>query len=509
VAASGIGEYKMFKSLKIKLAIAASLLVIIIITVYSLVSVLTRREQLKNEIQDGVIAFAQMTVAPICQSYYLYYTSGYFKFRGSLSNFLRMNGNITEIQIIDVNGEVKFDSRQMDIEHSAIPKKPELYEPGLMERVKRLDLSYKIISSADNQEAISVVMPYIEEWGRHRLSVRFVGSFAALGYLIRSSLSQVLITGLLFVLLGSVLAYFMAKSITDPIHQLTVAARDIGAGKLDQEVAVKTDDEIGSLADNFNIMTRQLKVNLEALSESYDRLSQANAELMELDRLKSNFIANVSHELKTPLTTISGYADYLAMEKLGPLTETQRKGIEVMRRNIKRLTRQIKDLLDFITIESGHFMVEQHPFDIRALLDETAANYQAELDKKKLEIVIDAPEKLTVIGDRDRILQVVDNLVMNALKFTSRGYIKLKAQPDGEGAARIEVSDSGVGIPQEAVPRIFERFHQLDGSSTRKYGGVGLGLAIVKSILDAHQSAIEVTSQTGKGSCFTFKLPLE
>ena len=462
----------MFKSLKIKLAIAASLLVIIIITVYSLVSVLTRREQLKNEIQDGVIAFAQMTVAPICQSYYLYYTSGYFKFRGSLSNFLRMNGNITEIQIIDVNGEVKFDSRQMDIEHSAIPKKPELYEPGLMERVKRLDLSYKIISSADNQEAISVVMPYIEEWGRHRLSVRFVGSFAALGYLIRSSLSQVLITGLLFVLLGSVLAYFMAKSITDPIHQLTVAARDIGAGKLDQEVNVKTDDEIGSLADNFNIMTRQLKANLEALSESYDRLSQANAELMELDRLKSNFIANVSHELKTPLTTISGYADYLAMEKLGPLTETQRKGIE-------------------------------------ALLDETAANYQAELDKKKLEIVIDAPEKLTVIGDRDRILQVVDNLVMNALKFTSRGYIKLKAQPDGEGAARIEVSDSGVGIPQEAVPRIFERFHQLDGSSTRKYGGVGLGLAIVKSILDAHQSAIEVTSQTGKGSCFSFKLPLE
>ncbi|MBU1355466.1 MAG: HAMP domain-containing histidine kinase [Candidatus Edwardsbacteria bacterium] len=499
----------MFKSIKIKLAIAASLLVIIIISVYSLVSVMTRREQLKKEIQAGVISFAQMTVAPICQNYYIYYTSGYFKFRGLLANYFKMNDNITEIQIIDVNGVVMFDSRQMDTGRSGIILKPESYEPDLMERVKRLDLSHKIIRIADNQEIISVVMPYIGEWGRHRLSVRFVGSFAALGYLARSSLNQVLITGVIFVLLGSLLAYFMAKSITDPIHQLTVAARDIGAGKLDHEVDVKSDDEIGSLADNFNIMTRQLKVNLEALSESYDRLSQANAELMELDRLKSNFIANVSHELKTPLTTISGYADYLAMEKLGPLTETQRKGIEVMRRNIKRLTRQIKDLLDFITIESGHFIVEQKPFDIRTLFDEAAANYQAELDKKKLKLIIEAPEALNVVGDRERILQVVDNLVMNALKFTSKGHINLTAEAGPDGKARIEVSDTGVGIPRESVPRIFERFHQLDGSSTRKYGGVGLGLAIVKSILDAHQSTVEVTSQSGKGSRFTFKLPLE
>lgn len=497
----------MFKSLKIKLSMAASLLVIIIISVYSLVSVITRREQLKKEIQDGVGAFAQMTVSPICQSYYIYYTSGYFKFRGILANFFRMNDNIIEIQIIDVNGEIKFDSKQMDRVYSSGFGKADKYEPDLMERVKRLDLSQRTIRTDEGQEAISVVMPYIEEWGRHRLSVRYVGSFAALGDLTRSSLRQVLITGLLFVLLGSFLAYIMARSITDPISQLTVAARDIGSGKLDREVSVTTDDEIGTLADNFNTMARQLKDNLEALSESYDKLSQANAELMELDRLKSNFIANVSHELKTPLTTISGYADYLAMEKLGPLTDTQRKGIEVMRRNIKRLTRQIKDLLDFITIESGHFSVELKAFDIRALLDEIAVNYQAELDKKKLKIMVEAPERLEVVGDRERIFQVVDNLVMNALKFTSQGYIKLTAKPATDDLVLIEVSDTGVGIHPESVPRIFERFHQLDGSSTRKYGGVGLGLAIVKSILDAHQSSIEVKSAPGQGSQFAFTLP--
>ncbi len=497
----------MFKSIKLKLATTASLLIIAIIFVYSLVTVLNRREQLKREIQEGVVSFAQMTVRPLCQSYYLYYNSGYYKFRGDVTNLFKMNENILEIQIIDVNGQVGFDSRNMDGGQITAKDDPELYEPGLMERVKRLDLSQKIIELPDKNKAISVVMPYIEEWGRHRLSVRYVASFMALNYLIKNSIKQVIITSLLFVVLGSVLAFFIARTITDPISRLTIATKDIGAGKLDHKVNVKSNDEIGYLADNFNQMAKQLKDNLEALAESHDRLSLANAELMELGRLKSNFIANVSHELKTPLTAISGYADYLIMEKLGPLTDTQRKGIEVMRRNIKRLTRQIKDLLDFITIESGHFIIDVKPFNIRALFEETMTNHQAEADKKKLRIKLDAPDALNVMGDRERIMQVVDNLVMNAIKFTPRGFITLSAEIDNENMVKIVVVDTGVGIPTESVPKIFERFHQLDGSSARKFSGVGLGLAIVKSILDAHQSAIQVTSTPGKGSRFSFCLP--
>lgn len=497
----------MFKSIKLKLAIGASLLIVAIIAVYSLVTVLNRREQLKKEIQGNVVSFAQMTVKPLCQSYYLYYNSGYYKFRGDVTNLFKMNENILEIQIIDVNGQVRFDSRNMNEGHLLIKSDPKLYEPDLMERVKRLDLSQKIILLADKNKAISVVMPYIEEWGRHRLSVRYVASFAALNYLIKNSIKQVIITSLVFVVLGSIMAFFIAKTITDPISRLTIATKDIGAGKLDHKVNVKSNDEIGYLADNFNMMAKQLKDNLEALAESHDRLSLANAELMELDRLKSNFIANVSHELKTPLTAISGYADYLVMEKLGPLTDTQRKGIEVMRRNIKRLTRQIKDLLDFVTIESGHFIIDVKPFDIRALFEETVANHQAEADKKKLKIELNAPDALNIMGDRERIMQVIDNLVMNAIKFTPRGFITLSAEIDQRNMVVIEVADTGVGIPTESIPKIFERFHQLDGSSTRKFSGVGLGLAIVKSILDAHQSTIQVTSIPGKGSRFSFCLP--
>ncbi|MDI6740612.1 MAG: HAMP domain-containing sensor histidine kinase, partial [Candidatus Edwardsbacteria bacterium] len=357
-------------------------------------------------------------------------------------------------------------------------------------------------------QALSVVMPYIEEWGRHRVSVRYVASFAALSSMLRLMALQVLLATLIFVITGSALAYVTARRITDPISRLTVAAREIGQGQLDQTVPVASNDEIGELASNFNQMTKQLKENMEALADSYDRLSQANMELLELDKLKSEFIANVSHELRTPLTAISGYADYLFLEKLGPLTDSQRKGIEVMRRNVRRLTNQIKDLLDFTTIEAGHFTAEMQPFDLRNLLDEVTANHQAEVEKKRLKLVVDMTEPLTVSADRERIVQVIDNLIINAIKFTNQGGITIMIRRREPDLAQIAVADTGIGIPRELIPRIFERFQQLDGSSTRRFGGIGLGLAIVKSILDLHHSEIRVESETNRGTTFTFVLPL-
>jgi signal transduction histidine kinase len=287
-----------------------------------------------------------------------------------------------------------------------------------------------------------------------------------------------------------------------------VAAREIGQGQLDQAVAVGANDEIGELASNFNQMTRQLKENMEALADSYDRLSQANMELLELDKLKSEFIANVSHELRTPLTAISGYADYLFLEKLGPLTDSQRKGIEVMRRNVRRLTKQIKDLLDFTTIEAGHFTASPRPFELHTLLDEVMVNHQAEVEKKRLKLALDMDGPMTVNADRERISQVMDNLIINAVKFTNQGGITIAVRREESARARISVADTGIGIPRELIPRIFERFQQLDGSTTRRFGGVGLGLAIVKSILDIHQSEIRVESEPNRGTTFTFSLPL-
>lgn len=463
---------------------------------------------LKRQHSRDALAYARMSARTVAEAHQSYYASGYYKFREIVSNLMSMNRYVERIQILDINGEIRFDSRDLEAGTMLGRDKPRVDDPGLMDRIKRLDITWQEATQEDGKRRLEIITPYIEEWGRHRLSVRYLASFDALAQLFRNTLMQVLLLTLVFVLLGAALAYAAARQVTEPISRLTVAAREMGRGQLEQEVPVRSDDEIGELAQNFNQMALQLKENLEALAESYEQLSQANLELRKLDQLKSEFIANISHELRTPLTAIAGYADYLAMEKLGPLTDTQHNGLEVMRRNIRRLMRQIKELLDFTTIEAGHLAVEIRPFDLKPLMDEVVDTLRTELEKKKLWIRLEVPEGVRVMADRERIGQVMDNLIINAVKFTSQGGVTIKAVPQGDDRMRLTITDTGIGIPPDSIHKVFERFQQLDGSSTRRYGGVGLGLAIVKSILDAHKIAIEVRSTLGQGTEFTFDLPL-
>jgi signal transduction histidine kinase len=163
------------------------------------------------------------------------------------------------------------------------------------------------------------------------------------------------------------------------------------------------------------------------------------------------------------------------------------------------------ELVDITSIEAGHLLLNETSFEIRPLLDEVSSNYRAEAHKKKLKVLSSSPDRVRVRGDRDRIIQVMDNLVENALKFSQSGIITLSAEAVAQKVL-ISVSDTGAGIPAEFLPRIFDRFYQVDGSSTRKYGGVGLGLSIVKAIVEAHGGKIEVSSRLGGGTTFSFEL---
>jgi len=247
---------------------------------------------------------------------------------------------------------------------------------------------------------------------------------------------------------------------------------------------------------------------LEELASSYDRLNKANFELVELDRLKSDFIGIVSHELKTPLTTLMGYTDYFINGKLGQLTGQQTKAFEAMFRSVKKLNKQISDLLDFTRIESGKLAVAAERFGLKELLDEVVAGQRVLAERKGLRIKRHIGEPFTVTADRARIAQVLDNLVVNAVKFTEQGLIELIAEPAPDRQVKISVTDTGQGIPEESLPRVFDRFYQVEGSSSRKYAGMGLGLAIVKAIVEAHGGEVQVRSTIGKGTTFSFNLPL-
>ena len=491
-------------SLKIKFAAAISLLVVAILLVNATATVLTRRRQLKAEIAANVNSFAGLTSPQIGQSFDLHYASGYYKFRGLITGLLKINQHLESIQVIDMDGLVLFDSRAMDA--PAFNGQRSKAEPLVLQRAKWMEPSQSSIRLADGSEGLDIVVPYFDEWGRHRISVRYLAGFRSLGQLVSAALGQVLLLTVFFVALGIFLAYLTARAITEPITRLTLTIRQVGQGNIGQQVKINTNDELGELAGDFNLMSQQIKENMAALSDSYEKLYQANLSLRELDKLKSQFIANVSHELKSPLTAIVGYTEYLLDGKMGPISPPQQKGLEVIRRNLKKLTQQIVELVDITSIEAGRMALNEAPFEIKTLLEEAASNYRAEAHKKKLKVVVSSPGNLRARGDRDRIMQVMDNLVENALKFSQSGSITLTAESVSPKVL-ISVSDTGAGIPAEFLPRIFDRFYQVDGSSTRKYGGVGLGLSIVKAIVEAHGGKVEVSSRLGGGTSFSFELP--
>ena len=309
-------------------------------------------------------------------------------------------------------------------------------------------------------------------------------------------------------LLGVFVALLLSRRIVRPLSQLTAGAARFAEGHLDGRLDIRTGDELEVLARTFNHMASHLDALIAALAAGNRALQQSNVELRELDRLKSDLLANVSHELRTPLTTLKGYIEALHEELLGPLTEAQREALEVSSRSLDRLLFMINELLSFARFESGATQLERQPLDLAALARQVVDGALATRGPG-LNFRLDVEPRLPPVdADGPRIAQVLDNLLTNALKFTlDNGRVEVRLWRDG-GEVVAEVADTGIGIAREELPRIFERFYQVQSSSTRKYGGIGLGLAIVRQILDAHGAAIEVASEPGKGSTFRFRLPV-
>jgi NtrC-family two-component system sensor histidine kinase KinB len=225
-----------------------------------------------------------------------------------------------------------------------------------------------------------------------------------------------------------------------------------------------------------------------------------------LDRLKSDMVSTVSHELKTPLTSVQMAIHLLLEELVGPLTPKQVELLLAARQDSDRILTMINDLLDLTRIEQGRVQLEQTQVPANELLDEAVKRFQPQAQARGLSLNSELHhDKLTVMVDRERIEHVFDNLIMNAIQHTPRGgSVSLGVLADGE-RARFVVRDTGEGIPQEHAARIFEKFYRVP--STAHTGGAGLGLAIVREIVTAHGGQIEVSSPPGKGATFTFTLP--
>jgi signal transduction histidine kinase len=282
---------------------------------------------------------------------------------------------------------------------------------------------------------------------------------------------------------------------------------------LNHRLDLKTGDEIEILADEFNEMATHLREAYTGLerkvAERTQELTIANEKLGEASQLKSQFLANVNHELRTPMSAIIGYARLILRATEGQISRLQRENLEDLLRNAERLLNQIDSLLEFSKIEAGKMALHVEPVKVNEVVQRAISTIEPTLNGAHVRIVREIGSDLPVLNtDREKLGQIVLNLLDNAVKFTERGEVKIVASQQN-GSLRLVVSDTGIGIEKEDLNKIFEEFHRGDSSSTENYRGTGLGLAIVKQFVHLLGGDVTVESEVGKGSTFTVNLPLE
>ncbi|MGC8826719.1 MAG: GAF domain-containing protein [Anaerolineae bacterium] len=283
----------------------------------------------------------------------------------------------------------------------------------------------------------------------------------------------------------------------------------IGTLSVDDSVPNAFDPEEGRLLTIAAAQAAAMIENArlyESLKERARRLKLAYDELKELNRLKSEFVQNVSHELRTPLTFIRGYVDLLLEGALGDLNEQQREALRIVSNKTETLTRLVGDIISLQRAEMAS--LDLAPVSLADVIDMALRGAEAAAQEANLQLICKVPPDLDpVFGDRARLGQVLDNLIGNALKFTPPGGLIEVSVEDVGDYERVLVRDTGIGIPSDKLEKIFEPFYQIDGSTTRRFGGAGLGLAIVKQIVEAHGGQVGVISELGKGSTFFFTVP--
>lgn len=281
--------------------------------------------------------------------------------------------------------------------------------------------------------------------------------------------------------LALVLGAILAGTISRPVRELTDATKALASGELGHQVPVRTKDEIGELAQSFN---------------------QMSADLARSNQLRRQMTADIAHDLRTPLSVILGYSEALADDKLPGTPETY----EAMHRQAQHLNRLIEDLRTLSLADAGQISLVRRPIEPRGLLEHTALAYLPAAEAQGITFEVEEVDAPLIVVDPDRILQVLGNLVSNALRHTpAGGYVVLSATTEA-GQVRLRVRDSGPGIPEEDLPHIFERFYR--GDKVRQSDGAsGLGLAIARSLVEAHGGRITAENVTG-GALFSVVLPL-
>ena len=312
----------------------------------------------------------------------------------------------------------------------------------------------------------------------------FFGSIGDTFRFISEFLWQFLLAGALAALIALLMARWLARGMTQPLRDMAAAARRMEQGDYSVRVHTTSRDEVGQLAAAFNRMSEELE---------------------NLENSRRDLVANVSHELKTPIAAIRAHLENLLDGVESPEPET----LQVMLTQSERLGRLVEQLLDLSRLESGEVPLHREPMSLAPLVSQVVSEIQVSRPDRTVSLESEVTEELPPVqADRERVHQVLFNLVDNAVRFTPPGGAVTVSAHTHNGSVEVAVTDTGVGIGPEHLPRLFERFYRVDPARSREDGGTGIGLAIARSVVEAHGGHIHAESRLGQGSVFTFDLPV-
>ncbi|MBN2139133.1 MAG: HAMP domain-containing protein [Sedimentisphaerales bacterium] len=420
------------------------------------------------------------------------------------SNALLVGDIITEDLLVGQTGNIRLKienlARKLDRRITVIGREGKVLAdsekpPTSMEsHADRLEIQQALKSGFGQSTRFSQTLGYNMKYVAVRIDssdkiagfVRFALPLAQVQLQVRVIYRVVLFGAIVTIIIALTIAYFVSKSITSPIRQMQRAARRIAEGDFKSRAIIKSEDELGQLAKSLNAMA--------------DALHKQIADLRKMDTIRTDFVANVSHELKTPLTLIKGYIETLDGSALDD-KEKSRRFVRIIKEHADRLENLINDLLSLSELELSPDSLCRTGFDLKILINDIALGFGHALQAGNVTLDINARgDDFNVEADKEKIEQVFVNLIDNGIKYAKdQGRIDISISGDDD-AVTVLVEDDGIGIAREHIDRVFERFYRVDKARSRRLGGTGLGLGIAKHIVLAHKGRIQIESTQGRGT---------
>jgi len=536
-----------FHSVKLKIIFPLLVILLVVFLTSSLVIIDRESKAAKDTLITSAESFSSLSVVYVVDNYGVYYDSGFYKLTEVIDNLMKLNENLIEIQVVDVNGKILFDSTEIQDGKYDERTQGERYLENETLIYRAGDPTSSFIIDEQTRR-VDIIQPYLEEWGRHDYSVRYIFSLKSLDTMTNELIVSILVYSTIFIIVSFLLIFFLFNYfVSSPIGELTKGVRRMGKGTLGYEVKIKSKDEIGELATAFNTMSADLKVsrdhleeyskNLEKLvaertkelEEKTQRLEQINQDLRvareqlsvlnknleervrdrtkEVEKLlkqKDEFITQLGHDLKNPLGPLIN---------LIPLLEEQEEDaakkemLTVLHRNADYMKNLVVKTLELAALNSPNARFSIETLSLLTEVNQIIENKKILFDEHNVKISININDALSVKADRLRLEELLTNIFENSAKYCQKDCrIAIHAEQKDE-FVQISVIDNGIGMTTEQIERIFDEFYKAD-FARHDIHNTGLGMSICKRIVEKLGGSIWVESPgLGKGITVFFTLP--